>query len=79
MLRPKDISVPEQVVKPEYESGMKIAYDDTSRRVVVSFRGRIVVMPESYPTQEEGIAVGERYCRSNGWIPSKRKTVRRPW
>ena len=71
--------MPEHVIKPEYETGMKIAYDNASRRVVVSFRGRIVVLPEPCPTQDEGIAVAERYCRNHGWIPSKKEAVRRPW
>jgi hypothetical protein len=70
--------VPKQVVKPEYESGMKIVYDGTSRRVVVSFRGRISVLPEACGTPEEGVAAGESYCRNHGWVPN-RSAVRRPW
>jgi hypothetical protein len=71
--------VPKQIVKPEYESGMKIAYDDTSKRVVVAFRGRINVLPEACATHDEGVAAGERFCRNHGWIPDKAKAVRRPW
>ncbi len=31
-------------LKPEYETGMKVVYDPHSKRVVVSFRGRITVL-----------------------------------
>lgn len=64
--------------KPEYETGMKIAYDDSSKRVVVSFRGRIAVLPEACLTREEGVTAGERYCQRLGWVP-KARAVRRPW
>ena len=56
--------------KPEYEAGMKIAYDDRSRRVVVSFRGRLVVLPEPCGTREEAQAEGESYCRRLGYSRS---------
>jgi hypothetical protein len=56
-------------VKPSYEPGMKVTYDDTSQRVVVAFRGRITVLPGTYDTEDKGIKAGEAHCRSHGWNP----------
>ena len=65
--------------KTHYEPGMKIAYDDVSRRVVVSFRGRIVVLPNPCESRDQAIAEGENYCRRQGWIADREAVVRRPW
>jgi len=51
---------------------MKISYDKTSKRVVVAFRGRITVLPETYDGEESGIAAGEGHCRHLGWRPQER-------
>jgi hypothetical protein len=48
---------------------MKIKYDSTSRRVVVAFRGRITVLPETYDSEEKGIKAGEAHCAQRGWKP----------
>jgi hypothetical protein len=58
-------------VKGNYEPGMKIKYDPTAKRVVVAFRGRITVLPESYDTELEGISAAEFHCRQRGWNPSE--------
>ena len=69
--------------KSEYEAGMKVFYDPLSNRVVVSFRGRITVLPDAYENETEAVAAGERHCRQNGWIPQDDETatagVRRAW
>jgi hypothetical protein len=59
-------------VKSTYEPGMKISYDKISKRVVVAFRGRITVLPETYDVEETGIAAGEGHCRHLGWRPLER-------
>ena len=55
--------------KPHYEAGMKVVYDPQSRRVVVNFRARVQVLPESYDSEPEAVAAGERLCRELGWQP----------
>lgn len=69
--------------KPEYETGMKVFYDPLSNRVVVSFRGRITVLPDVYENEADALKAGERHCRQNGWIPKNGATaqvsVRRAW
>ena len=68
--------------KPEYETGMKVFFDPQSQRVVVSFRGRITVLPGTYENEADAVKAGEHHCRQNGWIPEKDKSgagVRRAW
>ena len=70
-------------VKPSYESGMKITYDPTSQRVVVAFRGRIKVLPDSYDTEDSGIKAGEMHCLQLGWNPQdqtkQKNTLFKSW
>jgi hypothetical protein len=70
-------------VNPTYEPGMKITYDQTSKRVVVAFRGRITVLPETYETDVEGLKAGEKFCRKQGWNPAEqgkpKKTFFKSW
>lgn len=54
-----------------YEPGMKISYDPSSTRVVVSFRGRITVLPQSCVSEADAIAQGESHCRHLGWRPAE--------
>jgi hypothetical protein len=56
-------------VKPNYEPGMKIQYDPTSQRVIVAFRGKITVLPDTYDSEEKGIKAGEAHCHRHGWKP----------
>lgn len=66
-------------VKKPYEPGMKVTYDPASRRVVVAFRGRITVLPETYETEAQGTAAGESHCRSHGWNPGEQAhSLKRP-
>ena len=53
-----------------YETGMKVNYDSTSKRVVIAFRGRITVLPGNYATEDEAVKAGELFCRTHGWVPS---------
>jgi hypothetical protein len=57
-------------VKPIYEPGMKITYEPRSKRVVVAFRGRITILPESCETELQAVAAGESHCRRAGWNPA---------
>ena len=50
-----------------YEQGMSIAYDEVSKTVTVVFRGKKVVLPRRYESQEDGRRAGEQYCRDRGW------------
>lgn len=61
------------VVKSAYEPGMKLSYDETTKRVVVAFRGRIAVLPDTYENEERAIAAGELHCRRLGWNPEVRE------
>ena len=45
--------------KPEYETGMKIVYDAATRRVVLSFRARVSVLPGTHDTESEAVKAGE--------------------
>lgn len=68
--------------KTDYETGMKMLYDPISRRMVVSFRGRLTVLPSTYDDEAEAIEAGELHCREQGWAPQKDKqagAVRRAW
>jgi hypothetical protein len=57
-------------MKQTYETGMKVAYDAASKRVVVSFRARISVLPGTYESEAAGVEAGESFCRKHGWRPS---------
>lgn len=57
-------------MKRSYEPGMKISYDPSSKRVVVAFRGRITVLPDTFDSEALGTEAGEFHCRSHGWSPA---------
>jgi len=48
---------------------MRVAYDPSSKRVIVAFRGQITVLPGSYETETLGRTAGENHCQSRGWRP----------
>lgn len=58
---------------PAYETGMKVVYDAPSQRVIVNFRGRVIVVPGTYADERAGRLAGERHCRELGWVPSGAK------
>ena len=45
--------------RSEYEAGMKVVYDGPSQRVIVNFRGRVIVVPGSYGDEHAGRLAGE--------------------
>jgi len=65
--RREEMNVGVAPMKSAYEPGMKISYDPVSMRVVVAFRGRITVLPQTCITEAEAIALGESHCRHFGW------------
>ena len=54
---------------------MKVTYDPASKRVVVAFRGRITVLPESYESEATGVNAGEAHCQRLGWNPEQAKVA----
>ena len=62
-----------------YETGMKVTYEPRSRTVIISFRGRLMVLPGRYATEGEGVSAGESYCRLQGWRPAISKAFRAAW
>jgi hypothetical protein len=65
-----------------YETGMKVVYDRPSKRVLVTLRGRITVLPESFENEADAVLAGEHYCRQHGWIPKSKAqsaSLRRIW
>lgn len=62
---------------------MKVTYDPQTKRVIVAFRGRIVVLPDMADSEAAAAKAGEAYCRAHGWTPSERKkaghTMRSAW
>lgn len=69
--------------KPEYEAGMKVVYDSQSRRVIVNFRGRVHVLPDTYDNERDAVSAGERHCTHLGWNredgAGHRNRVHSPW
>lgn len=55
----------------DYENGMKISYEPRSQTVIVSFRGRLQVLPGRYASESEGVSAGESFCRVRGWRPDQ--------
>lgn len=67
-----------------YETGMKVSFDPSSRTAIVKFRGRLTVLPGQFGTEAEAISAGESFCRQHGWRPqpprpAPRVTVRSAW
>ena len=54
-----------------YEPGMHITHDSRTHKVTVTFRGRIVELPEPCETEDQAIHAGEAYCAEHGWRPAK--------
>ncbi len=69
--------------RSEYETGMNVVYEPQSRRVVVNFRGRVQVLPDSYDSEYEAVTAGELHCRDLGWRPHDGKghqsQLHSPW
>lgn len=73
--------MPSETKHPDYEAGMKVIYDGPSRRVILNFRGRVIVLPETYEDERAGRIAGEQHCRKLGWIPARRTSghIRSAW
>lgn len=69
--------------RPGYETGMKLVYDAHTKRMVVSFRARLTVLPATYESEQEAIQAGEQFCRQHGWKPetatANHGVLRRVW
>ena len=53
-----------------YETGMKVTFEPRSKAVIVNFRGRVTMLPETYASEAEALLAGEAFCRRNGWRPA---------
>lgn len=58
---------------PNYEPGMEVLYDAPCQRVILHFRGRVIVLPGTYDDEGAGRLAGEQHCRRLGWIPVRKK------
>jgi hypothetical protein len=56
-------------IKPNYEVGMSITFDERSRCVTIAFRGKTKTFTTQLP-REGAIRAGEEYCRARGWEPN---------
>lgn len=50
-----------------YETGMRVVYDEKSKTVAIVFRGRRHELKGPFSTASEGNKAGEDYCRRLGW------------
>jgi len=50
-----------------YETGMRVVFDEKSKTVSVAFRGRRHELEGPFESVHEGIKAGENYCRKLGW------------
>ena len=50
-----------------YEQKMSVDHDAITKKVTVYFRGKKIVLPGRYDSQEDGMWAGEKYCRDHGW------------
>jgi hypothetical protein len=50
-----------------YETGMRVVYDEKSKTVAIVFRGRRHELEGPFATASEGTKAGEDYCRRLGW------------
>jgi hypothetical protein len=60
-----------------YEPGMRITYDERSKRVIVAFRGQLLTLPREFENEREATLAGEDYCREHGWVPRASATFGR--
>jgi hypothetical protein len=53
---------------------MRISYDKASRKVTVSFRGRITAIDGLFASEADAIRAGEIFCWKLGWHPEEKST-----
>lgn len=51
-----------------YEADMVVFYDTVDKTVVVLFRGKHTLLSGPFPDRRSGIAAGEAYCSTRGWV-----------
>jgi hypothetical protein len=56
-------------IRPSYEAGMSITFDERTRCVTITFRGKTKTFTTQLP-REGGIRAGEEYCKAMGWDPT---------
>jgi hypothetical protein len=44
-----------------------VRYDGARKSVTISFQGQSHVLPETYPTYDDGMIAGYSYARAQGW------------
>jgi hypothetical protein len=54
-------------VPKNYETGMKVVFDEKSKAVSVTFRGRRHELKGPFESECEGIKAGQNHCRKLGW------------
>jgi len=54
-------------VPGNYETGMRVVYDEKSKTVAIVFRCRRHELEGPFGTASEGTKAGEDYCRRHGW------------
>ena len=52
-----------------YEPGMRITHDRITKKVTLTFRGRMIDLPWRCETPEQAAHAGEAYCWQRGWRP----------
>ena len=54
--------------KMPYETGMTIMFDVVTKIVFIEFRGHFTSLIGPFKDRPTGVAAGEDFCRSKGWI-----------
>jgi hypothetical protein len=51
-----------------YEPGMTIMFDVLTKAVFIEFRGHFTFLTGPFKDRSTGVAAGEDFCRSKGWL-----------
>ncbi|PZM16493.1 hypothetical protein CPY51_04065 [Rhizobium tubonense] len=58
------------------ESDMAILFDTVSKAIAVSFRGKVIYLPDPYLDPKADVAAGEERCRRLRWLDPSRPGAR---
>ncbi|HTZ37605.1 MAG TPA: hypothetical protein VMB84_16360 [Stellaceae bacterium] len=47
-----------------------VRYDGARKSVTITFQGQTHVLPETYPTHDDGMIAGYGFARAQGWQQS---------